>query len=375
MKKILLVATVQSHISQFHLPLIEYLKKRGNEVHVAAYDNLAQKVGRNLDIVDVVYDVPFTRTPFSTNNIVAYKRLKEIIKKENYDIVHCNTPMGAVIARLVCRKRRKAGLIKVVYTAHGFHFYKGASLINWLIYYPIEKYLSKHTDVLITINSEDYELAVKKFMTKKIEYVPGVGIDIGKFSKVNIDRNYKRKELGIEDAEIMLFSIGELNAGKNHSVVVQAVYQLNNPKIKYVIAGNGPDEEKLQKMITELKLENQIKLIGYRKDIAELLKASDIFVFPSKREGLSVSLMETMASGVTCIVSNIRGNKDLIIDGEGGTLVECNDVEGFSKAIIKCINEPELCENQILFSKQHIEKYSVENVMSIMGRIYAALAE
>ena len=132
MKKVLLTATVQSHICQFHKPLVEVLHNHNCEVHVAARNNLAEKNGMKLDFVDKVFDVPFSRSPKSSDNIKAYSQLKKIIDSEHYDIIHCNTPMGGIVTRLAAKGARKGGA-KVIYTAHGFHFYNGASKKNWLV--------------------------------------------------------------------------------------------------------------------------------------------------------------------------------------------------------------------------------------------------
>ncbi len=181
-KKFLFVATVQSHICQFHKAIIKSLREQGHKVDVVARDNLAEKNGLKLDFADEVFDLPFSRSPFTPSNVRAYRRLKEIIIAESYDVVHCNTPVGGVLARLCARKLRKQG-VKVVYTAHGFHFYKGAPIKNWLIYYPIEKLCARWTDVLITINREDYKLAKKKLPAKKVCYVPGVGFNRKRFAE------------------------------------------------------------------------------------------------------------------------------------------------------------------------------------------------
>ena len=174
-KKVLLVATVQSHICQFHLPLIDLLHEKGYEGHVAAKNNLKEKRGLKLERADKVFEVPFERSPFKKQNITAYKMLKKIINENHYNIIHCNTPMGGVLSRLAGKKERKQGT-KIIYTAHGFHFFKGAPLKNWMIYYPIEKYLSKYTDCIITMNQEDYKIASKKFKKTNVEYTHGVGV-------------------------------------------------------------------------------------------------------------------------------------------------------------------------------------------------------
>ena len=189
-KKVLLVATVQSHIAQFHKPLIDMLHEMGYEVHIAAKNNLLQKNGLKIENADKIFDISFERQPFKIKNIKAYFELKNIIKENDYNILHCNTPMGGVIARMIGKKYRKKGL-KIIYTAHGFHFFEGAPKINWMLYYPIEKYLSKFTDCLITMNKEDYDIAKNKFYAKKVVYTHGIGLNTKKF---NIEMSPEEKE-------------------------------------------------------------------------------------------------------------------------------------------------------------------------------------
>lgn len=180
-KKILLTATMQSHIAQFHKPLINLLKGHGYEVHVAAKNNLGEKNGLRIENADLIFDVPFSRKPQNADNIRAYKLLKKIIDENNYDVIHCNTPMGGIITREAGKNARKKGT-KIFYTAHGFHFYKGAPIKNWMLYYPVEKHFAKYTDKLLTITSEDYNLAKKHFATR-VYYTHGVGADEAKYNQ------------------------------------------------------------------------------------------------------------------------------------------------------------------------------------------------
>ena len=312
--------------------------------------------------------MPFERSPIRKNNLQVYKDLKNIIDTEQYEIIHFHTPMGGAIGRLAARSARKKGT-KVIYTAHGFHFFKGAPLVNWLAYYPAERWLAKYTDVLITINTEDYEIA-KKFKVNRIEYVPGVGIDTDKFKNIEVNRTEKRESLGVSEDDFMIISVGELNKNKNHQVIIRAIAKLRNEKIKYVLCGQGPLETELRELAKELDVENQVKFLGFRKDVPDLMKVADLFAFPSYREGLSLSLMEAMASGLPVVCSEIRGNTDLIEDGKGGYLVEPSDVEGFAKYIKELIEDSRLKSEFGDFNHKKIENYSIENVMKEVENIY-----
>lgn len=369
--KVLLTATVQSHICQFHRPLVKMLHELGYEVHIAARNNLAEKNGLRLDFADKVFDVPFSRSPKSTDNIKAYRQIRKIIAKGNYDIIHCNTPMGGVVTRLACKGLRKKG-VRVIYTAHGFHFYKGAPLKNWLLYYPAEKFCAHFTDTLITINREDYALAERKMKAKQVVYVPGVGIDVNKFRNTKIDRAAKREELGIPEDAFLLLSVGELNENKNHQIVIRALAELNDPSIHYTIAGNGILAENLTALATQLGVVDRVHLLGYRRDVAELYKTADVYVLPSCREGLNVSIMEAMAAGLPVVCSKIRGNVDLI-DESNGIACECRNMHEFEAAINRLYVNRQLREELGQAGSQRVERFSVDEVNREMLRVYTKL--
>lgn len=316
-----MVATVPSMIRNFNMNNIMMLKNKGYDVDVACnFDDTtvwdsskSDKFKEKLKQFNInFYQVDFCRNP---SNIVkvfcSYKQLLELSRKRKYKLIHCHTPVAGVVARLVAHKLK----IKCLYTAHGFHFFKGAPWKNWIVFYPIEKFLSKYTDVIITINNEDYNRASKDFKDCSVEYVPGIGVDIDKFSSISEDSRRKlRDSLGVADDDIMLLSVGELSRRKNHEVVIDAMNLIGNNRLKYFICGRGSLESQLKEKINKLGLQNNVFLLGYRNDIAELNSAADIFVFPSLQEGLPVALMEAIASKRLVVCSNIRGNMDLVTD-------------------------------------------------------------
>lgn len=376
-KKALVVTTVASTIDQFCMNDISILLD-SYDVQVAANfikgNNTSKErinefkseiINNNIEINEVEFD----RNPLSKSNLIAYNKLKNIIGQNRFDLIHCHTPIAAMFSRLAARGARKKGT-KVIYTAHGFHFYKGAPILNWLVYYPVEKWLARYTDTLITINKEDYERAKSKFKAKRVEYIPGVGIDLEKFNTVEIDRALKRSQLGLPKDAFVVLSVGELNKNKNHEVVIRAIAKIDNPDIHYLICGQGQLDGYLRSLSKELGLENQVHLLGFRKDIPEVCKISDLFAFPSYREGLSVALMEAMANGLPVVCSRIRGNSDLIEDGKGGHLVEPVDVEGFAKYIKVLIEDSRLRREFGGFDLKKIENYSIENVLCEMEKIY-----
>ena len=376
-EKCLIVVSVSSMIGQFIMPNIELLLSIGYDVTVAANftfgntfsNNHAENLWNTLRNKNVeVYNVKFFRNILNIKNIIAYKQIVKIINDNRYSLIHCHSPIGGVITRLAVKKSLAA--IKVIYTAHGFHFYKKAPLINWLLYYPVEKWLSKYTDVLITMNCEDNDLAKKKMNAKKICYIHGVGIDIRKFSIPNIEKQNKRNEFNIPIDSKVIISVGELSKRKNHQLAIKAISKIQKNNIYYIICGQGKLKKKLLNLCKRLKIDNRVLFLDYRDDIIDLLHMSDIFLFPSLQEGLPVALMEAMASGLPCIVSHIRGNVDLITDGKGGFLCDVNNVDEYRSAIEKIIDNNNLKRSMGEYNQNILRKFNISFVMDQMKEIY-----
>lgn len=372
MKKVLFVATVvKTHIMEFHVPYLKMFKEMGWETAVAARNDYENPADCVIPYCDTYYDIPFERNPFKLENLKAYKELKKVIDNGRYDIIHCHTPVGAMLTRLAAKQARKNGT-KVFYTAHGFHFYKGAPAINWVLYYPVEKWLSRYTDVLITINKEDYERA-KAFKAGRVCYVPGVGIDLKKFNVDYVDKEQKRKEIGVDSDDFVLLSVGELIPRKNHEVVIRAMSVLKQngglEHIEYVICGQGAYEVDLKKLAEEWNVADHIHFLGYRHDISEICNCADLFVFMSHQEGLPVALMEAMACGLPAVCSNIRGNTDLIDDGVTG-LIPNNTPEELAGAINRMRNDTNLCDRLASAALQKIKQFDLSSVEERMKIIY-----
>lgn len=362
MKKVLFVATVTKHINAFHIPYLKWFKEEGYEVHVASNGN------EQIEYCDKHYNLPFERFPLRKNNIKTYRELKKIINENKYEIIHCHTPVGGVLTRLAAKKARKNGT-KVIYTAHGFHFYKGAPLLNWLIYYPIEKWMSKYTDCLITINQEDYGLAKRNFKAKQIELVSGVGISEERFNfTMTAEEKHKLKEsIGLKDDDYVLIQVGELNKNKNQIMAIKTMKELVeiNRNIKLLIVGKGKLEQFYRDKIKEYNLQNNVYTLGYRKDIPELMKISNILLSLSYREGLPVNVIEGMVSGLPVIATDCRGNRDLIKNEEKGYIVNINDVTKLKECILNIYN----CKVS-KFNKSETKQYLKETIMKDMERIY-----
>lgn len=369
MKKVLFVATITKHINTFHLPYLKLFKDNGYEVHVATDDDV------EIPYCDVHHKISIKRSPFKISNIKAIKELKKICNEEKFDIIHCHTPMGSVVARLAAKEARKNGT-RLIYTAHGYHFFKGAPLKNWLFFYPVEKYLAKYTDTQITITQEDYELAKNKFKIKDLHLVHGVGLDETKFNIEISDeeKNNLRKKLEIEDDSIVFTYVAELNKNKNQQLLIRTMDKLkdNGNKIKLLLIGKGTSEKKLNKLIKKLKLEKEVKVLGYRDDIVKLLSITDIYLASSLREGLPVNVMEAMYMGLPIIAVDNRGHRELVQHNENGFIVPQNDVMennmyNYTSLLIKDMNLREKFGKK---SKDEIKKYILNNVIEDMKKIY-----
>ena len=339
---------------------------------MAARNNLAEKNGLKLDFADRVFDVPLSRSPKSMDNFKAYRVLKQIIAEGNYDIVHCNTPMGGIVGRLASQKARKKGT-KVFYTAHGFHFYKGAPKKNWLIYYPIEKYFSRKTDKLITIVGEDFETASSSKFHCPIARIHGVGVDEKRYFPINSDEKAAlREKMGFEKNRKIILCIGELLPNKNQSMAIRAMNEIVKkfPDALLLIAGNGPEEGNLKQLITSSGLEKNVTLLGYVTNLEEYQKISDLLVACSIREGLGLNVIEALMTGNPVVLSDNRGHRELIDGGNNGFMVPANDDQGMAKHVVELLENEEqqraLRENAIAFSKL----YGFEMVKKELEGIY-----
>lgn len=369
MDKVLFVATIDQHIRHFHMPFLKWFKENGYEVHLAS--NGLEK----LEYVDIKYNVRFERSPLNYKNIKAYFDLKKIIKNNNYKLIHCNTPVASILTRLAI-KNIKVKNTKVVYTAHGFHFFKGSPLINWLLFYPIEYWCSKYTDTLITINKEDFNLAKTKLKSKSNKLVNGVGVDLENFIPQNSKlKNNMRKLYDISEKDFVMIYVGELSNRKNQKMLINSMPLLIKkiPNLKLLLVGKGEKFKIYQDFIKTSDLDDYVCLLGYRTDINKLMLLSDIAVTTSKQEGLPVNIMEAMAVGLPIVATDCRGNRDLVENGKNGYLVSLYDEKDLSEKIYTIYSDKELYNDMKMNNSKLINKYSLKKIIEEMESMYKEL--
>lgn len=373
MKKVLFVASVTSHINSFHIPYLKWFKEQGYEVHVASNGN------EKIEYCDKHFDIPFERFPIKVNNLRAYKQLKNVIDENKYTIIHCHTPVGGVLTRLAAINSRKKNNTKVMYTAHGFHFYKGAPILNWIIYYPIEKICAKWTDCLITITNEDYEFAKKHLKVPKISHINGIGMNVARLEKKlsQEEKNGIRRNLEINQNDMVFSYIAELNENKNQMLLIHVMEELKKEKanIKLLLIGDGPLKDKYNDYIKSNEIDDVVKILGRRQDINDLLSITDIYLASSKREGLPVNIKEAMYKGLPIIATNNRGHRELVNNGINGYIDKDIKTKSFKKLLLLLIENQEIRQKVKKYDEEVIKKYEINSVINEMKEIYNDMEE
>jgi glycosyltransferase EpsD len=367
-KRILIVATSDIHLQVFHLPYFAVLKTKGYELHAAV------EVRGNGEVagIDQLFNLPFKRTLFTAQLFTAYRELKQIIDEGNYELIHCHTPIPAALTRLAARRTRNKGT-KVMYTAHGFHFYKGAPFSYWATYYPAEKYLSQFTDAIVTINQEDYEIAKAKFSAGQTFYIPGIGVDTQRFKSIDaVDREQIKSALGLPKDSLVLFYAANFIYRKNHQFIIECLSDIKKeiPHLKVLFAGSGILLPAMQELVQKLGLEDTVHFLGFRKDVNELLAVTDISISASRQEGLGLALAEAMINKVPVVATVDRGHKELITNGVNGFLFPQGDKQAFKESVVKLFHDQALANEFSNRSAEHIKKFFIENSLAEMEKIY-----
>ncbi|WP_283153411.1 glycosyltransferase family 4 protein [Guptibacillus hwajinpoensis] len=370
MKKMLFIGNITNRITNVAIPSIEAAQKLGYEFHMAANFN---GFVDDASIYDVkLHHIDLVRNPLSIKNLRAVKQMLALIEKEQYDVIHCNTPIGGMLGR-ICGRLKK--IPKIIYTAHGFHFYNGAPLVNRVLFKWAESTMSKLTDAIITMNKEDFD-AARKFKLNnngRVYYVPGVGINTNNYRFENLNKASIRASLGLKSDDFVVIGIGDLIHRKNFETSIKAIANINSQKYHLIICGTGPKLDELKTLTKNLGVEERVHFLGFRTDVKELLGVSNVFLFSTFQEGLPRSLMEAMATGLPCIVSSVRGNVDLVKEGKGGYLIEPYDIKGFSKSLERIANDDHLQNYMKEYNLNAVKKYDIKHVKTAIEKIYDEL--
>lgn len=369
-KKALLVTRVSGFIQQFELDRVHLLQDMGYEVHYAAnFDNSVYADSSiTSDTGIVCHHIPFVRSPLSLETWRCYKRLVELMRTEKFSLIHCHMPLTGVLTRKAAH--RVCPDVPLLYTAHGFHFYKGAPLNHWIYYLP-ERHYARYTDCLLLVNEEDYERAKKFPVRGSIEHIPGVGLSPAPKPDPAFDL---RAHFHIPGENKIIISVGELSENKNHIAAIRAMDRFRRDNVTYIICGIGSQKAALEQAVREMHLSEQVILAGYCHNITDMLRQADIFILPSFREGLPLSIMEAMQAGLPVLAGDIRGNRELIENGKGGYLIEDNFVRDYVKAIRYLLKHPEIREEMGKWNQAHVKKYGCDIVNQKMREIYRGLA-
>lgn len=383
-KNVLILTTVSGFLDKFEKDNVKLLQKLGYEVHYAANLNEQHYLFDEKEIERLgvrLHHINIARSPYMLRyNMRAFLQVMKIIRENDISMIHCHTPVGGVIGRMagVCSMRKH---IRVIYTAHGFHFYKGAPLINNSIYYFIEKIMAHYTDVLVVINEEDFQNAQKLHLKKggTVYKIPGTGLDLERFQPLaEEERRQKREKLGLKADDRFLVSVGELNDNKNHIMVLTALEKLKRANklehIRYGICGDGFYWEKIKNLIKKMDLEEHVKMYGYCREVEDILGCADISVFPSKREGMGMAGLEALAMGVPLLAADNRGTREYMRDGKNGYLFRADDVNGLIESIekIQQLSEKELRAMKN-FCRVSVEPFEKKKTDYIMENIYRSM--
>lgn len=364
--KILFICTTDNMIWQFLVPHIKDLISYGAKVDCVCsktgfwFDELSEKYGLNM------IELPMKRMPINLTNWKAYRKLKKLHRENKYDLIYCQQPTGGLLGRFIGKKFK----LPVIYTAHGFFFFKGNNKLKNLIFKSAEKYMAKFTDILITMNDEDFN-ACQKWKAKNKYKIDGIGLDLEKYQDDGKNLSELKAELGIEENQKVILSVSEFIPRKNYPTMLRTVKKLYEKRndFKYLICGTGRDYEEMKSYAKDLGIENVVNFLGYRRDVNKLMKLSDVFFHQSFQEGLTMGIIEAMQFSLPVVTSDVRGNRDLIEEG-GGFITNPLDEEGQARSLNILLDDQQLRNAMGQYNKDNADKYLLENVQTQLFEIY-----
>lgn len=375
MPKLLMVTTTAVTIEAFLLPFARHFRASGWVVDAAARDAAAS--GTLEPEFNNLYEMEWTRNLLDWENLArSVKRIRAIAVRNNYDIVHVHTPIAAFVTRFALRGERAAGKVKIAYTAHGFHFYKGGPPLKNLVFQTAERIAARWTDHLIVINGEDYEAALKMLPREKVTYTAGgIGMDLGKYKAAAFGADEiaaARREMGAKPGDTLILMIAEFSPGKRHKDLIKALAETGDPAIRLAFAGTGPLAAETRKLAAEAGAADRVKFLGFRRDVSLFIAAADATALPSEREGLPRVVMESMAIGTPVIGADTRGIRDLLSSG-CGMLVPAGDTHALAEALKKHKNKTPEITAAAEKAKAKAETFDVEKIIGHYEGIYGGL--
>jgi glycosyltransferase involved in cell wall biosynthesis len=342
MRQALIVTALAGFVRSFLTNDIRLLQERGYKVSCAA--NINHPGADGMETYFEKLDIDFFQIDFSSNeplskaSLDSYRELKDVLVNTHFDLIHCHTPIAGALCRIVSRGLRKKGT-KVIYTTHGFYFHKKSGVKAWLLYYPVEWFLSGLCDAIVTINQEDYQVA-KGMRCSRVYHINGVGVDTDKFWNVQVNRDAYRHKLGIGPDDVVVLSVGELSRRKNQKVVVDALALINEPRLVLVHCGNAMNNANTKREMVDAANCEHVRLImlGLRNDMPQICKCADIGTISSTREGLGLAGIEMLASGLPLVASAVQGILDYAKDGGNGFLADPLEPRSFARGIKKLLD-------------------------------------
>lgn len=373
MNSILIVTTIPETLSAFLLPFAHHLRSLGWRV-----DGMACGITANIECVkafNCVWDVEWSRHPLEPQNLLmAPKIIREVVAWGQYDIVHVHTPVAAFVTRYALKDRRQKKP-QVIYTAHGFHFYRGGKLLKNTAFLALEKLAGGWTNYLVTLNKEDEEAAQRYQLVPpdRIRYMPGIGVNLSEYSRDAIsdaDVHRVRQELGLNADMPMLLCVAEFIGRKRHADVLKALARLGRSHVCLAFAGTGPLLKQMQRLAFSLGVQHQVRFLGFRRDIPALMRTATATILVSSQEGLPRSVMESLGLQTPVIGTEIRGTQELLAGG-CGLLVKVGDVEGLTAAIAWLLDHPEAAQIMGQRGLERMAEFDLQNVLRLHESLYA----